>query len=75
MEIKKLKANFVVFRISGLFQFRKPLFFVRDPKLIKKLAVKDFDYFVDHRVLIDESVDKLLGKSLLNLRGQKWRGE
>jgi cytochrome P450 family 9 len=64
-----------IYRIIGMFEFRRPVYFVRDPKLAKKLAVKDFDYFMDHRVVLDESIDKLFGKSLVSLKGQKWRGE
>lgn len=58
-----------------MFEFRKPIYFVRDPKLAKKLAVKDFDFFVDHRSVINEDIDKMFGKALISLRGQKWRGE
>lgn len=47
---------------------------VRDPKLIKQLAVKDFDYFMDHRTLINEDMDPLFGKALFSIKGQKWRG-
>lgn len=57
-----------------MFQFLKPMFFIRDPKLLKKLAIKDFDHFPDHRTIIDEKVDKLFGKSLVALTGDKWRG-
>lgn len=42
-----------------MFQFMTPVFLVRDPQLIKKMAVKDFDYFMDHRVIISEDVDSL----------------
>lgn len=63
------------FRITGVFQITSPLFIVRDPKLVKQLAVKDFDHFVDHRTFLDETNDKLLGRSLINLRGQTWKGE
>lgn len=63
------------FRISGIFQFLKPVYVIRDPKVLKKMAVKDFDHFVDHRVIIDETMDKMFGKSLISLTGQKWRGE
>jgi len=49
-------------------------FFVRDPKLLKKLAVKDFDSFLDHRMFLSEEVDPLFGKALFSLRGQKWKG-
>jgi hypothetical protein len=39
------------------------------------MAVKDFDYFVDHRIVIDGKVDKLFGRSLVSLLGNEWRGE
>lgn len=64
--------NFV-YRIFGIFEFRKPIFFIRDPKLAKKLAVKDFDFFVDRKVVLDESIDKMFGKSLVSLQGSKWK--
>lgn len=51
----------------------KPVYFVIDPKLVKKLAVKDFDYFLDHRSVINEDVDKLFGKSIVSMKGQRWR--
>jgi hypothetical protein len=57
-----------------MFQFTKPMFIVRDPQLIKKLTVKDFDFFTDHRVIFSEDVDPLFGKALLSLQGQKWKG-
>jgi hypothetical protein len=62
-------------RISGFFEFMKPIFIVRDPQLIKQLTVKDFDSFTDHRVLVTEDIDVLFGKSLISLKGQKWKGE
>ena len=58
-----------------MFEFRKPIFMIRDPKLAKKMLVKDFDHFVDHRVILDENTDKLFSKSLISLHGQKWRGK
>lgn len=58
-----------------MFEFRRPVYLILDPKLAKKLAVKDFDHFTDHRVVLDENIDKLFGKSLFSLQGQKWRGE
>lgn len=62
---------FTFFRVSGFFEFVKPVFLIRDPKLLKKLAVKDFDYFMDHRKFID---DPLLGRGLFLLTGQEWKG-
>lgn len=42
-----------------MFDFRKPFYFIRDPEIIKQLAVKDFDHFENHRSFIDEDVDLL----------------
>lgn len=40
---------------------------------MKKLTIKDFEYFLDHRAFIDESVDRLFGKSIVNMQGQRWK--
>ncbi|KAL7019935.1 hypothetical protein ACKWTF_011309 [Chironomus riparius] len=60
-------------KISGLFEFRRPIVLIKDPQIIKQLTVKEFDHFTDHRVVITENMDPLFGKALLNLRGQKWK--
>lgn len=52
---------------------RSPQLFVRDPNVIKQLAVKDFDHFEDHPLFVDHHTDKLLGNSLIMLTGSKWR--
>lgn len=65
-----------IFRHSvvGIFQFRLPMLLIRDPALIKRIAVKDFDHFVNHNDnLFTEDVEPLMGKSLIMLRDQKWR--
>jgi cytochrome P450 family 9 len=46
---------------------------LRDPEIIKKLTIKDFDHFMDHRSLIPEEIDQMITKTLPVLRGQKWR--
>lgn len=60
-------------KLSGLFEFRRPVVLLRDPKMIKHLTVKDFDNFMDHRVLMTEDIDPLFGKNLVSLSGQKWK--
>ncbi|XP_037040680.1 probable cytochrome P450 9f2 [Bradysia coprophila] len=60
-------------KIIGMFDMRQPFFCVRDPDVLKQLAVKDFDHFEDHRMFVDENVDALFGNSLICLRGMKWR--
>jgi hypothetical protein len=71
----KISSSIYKLRVSGLFEFNTPTYFVRDPKLIKKLAVKDFDSFSDHKVLLNEDADPLFGRALFSLQGNKWRGE
>lgn len=56
-----------------MFDFRTPLFMIRDPELAKTLCIKEFDTFNDHLRNLDENIDPLLGKALLSLSGKKWR--
>lgn len=56
-----------------MFEFTRPLYVLRDPEVIKQMAVKDFEYFEDHRPFIDEKIDVLFGNSLFMLKGEKWR--
>lgn len=60
-------------RIYGIFDMRDPVIIVRDPELVKQITVKDFEHFVDHRVLMDETTEPLFAKSVVSLTGQKWR--
>lgn len=46
---------------------------IRDLDLIKKITVKDFEYFTDHMNFISPEVDPLFGNNLFALKGQKWR--
>ena len=56
-----------------MFEGRNPMFFVKDPALTKQIAVKDFEYFLDHRKLVSDETDPLFGKGLFLLQGQKWK--
>uniref|UniRef100_A0A6P7G998 Cytochrome P450 9e2-like n=1 Tax=Diabrotica virgifera virgifera TaxID=50390 RepID=A0A6P7G998_DIAVI len=60
-------------RYFGLYQMVTPTLAIRDPDLIKHIAVKDFEHFTDHRQMIPENADPLLGKNLFSLKGQTWR--
>uniref|UniRef100_A0A1E1WIT9 unspecific monooxygenase n=1 Tax=Pectinophora gossypiella TaxID=13191 RepID=A0A1E1WIT9_PECGO len=60
-------------RFVGRFEFTKPLVIVRDLELIKKITIKDFEHFLDHRVFIDEHKDPLFGRNLFSLKGQEWK--
>jgi hypothetical protein len=48
---------------------------IYDPKIVKQLTVKDFDSFQDHRVVLTEDIDPIMGNMLTSLTGQKWKGE
>lgn len=45
-------------RILGIFEFRQPVLVIRDPETIKQVFVKDFDYFEDHRTVMDDKVSR-----------------
>ncbi|XP_066251298.1 cytochrome P450 9e2-like [Euwallacea similis] len=61
-------------KYMGFYQFVKPLFLVRDPELIKQLAIKDFDHFTDHQgFAISEDVEPLWSKNLFSLQGHRWK--
>ncbi|KAK4874002.1 hypothetical protein RN001_013362 [Aquatica leii] len=60
-------------RYFGVYQFGKSALYIRDPDLIKKIGIKDFDYFSDHNGFTATELDPLTKRSLLNLQGQRWR--
>lgn len=58
-----------------MFEFRFPSYFIRDPEIIKKLTVKEFESFPEHRNLIPVDSDPIFGKSLFFMTGQDWKGQ
>ena len=61
------------YRYFGFYQFDNPVIVIRDPELITAIAVKHFDQFTDHRPIVNEDLDPLMGKNLFSLRGDRWR--
>ncbi|XP_025157116.1 cytochrome P450 9e2-like [Harpegnathos saltator] len=57
----------------GIYDFLKPVIMIRDPELIKSIAIKHFDMFTDHRDFIQYDQDPLASQGLFFLRGDKWR--
>lgn len=55
-----------------MFNFGEMAFILTDPELIKCVTIKDFDHFVNHNELLGD-VDRVFGKSLFGMHGQKWR--
>lgn len=60
-------------RISGFFDTMTPVYLIRDVELVKRLTVKDFDHFEDHRMFMPEDSDNLFVNSLGAMKGEKWR--
>ncbi|KAF2898585.1 hypothetical protein ILUMI_07590 [Ignelater luminosus] len=54
-------------RYVGFFQFRVPTLMIRDLELIKKIAIKEFDSFPDHRAFVAKEADPIASKNLFNL--------
>ncbi|KAI4501278.1 hypothetical protein M0802_003651 [Mischocyttarus mexicanus] len=57
----------------GFIESNKPVLLIRDPELIKLISMKHFDYFPEHRGVIDETDDPLFGRNLFSLRGDRWK--
>lgn len=57
----------------GLYDFQTPIVVIRDPEIIKSIAIKNFENFPDHRGFTDADRDPLFGKSLFSLKGNDWR--
>jgi len=55
---------------GGFFIFKQPIIIPRDPELIKTIAVKDFEYFTDHRSLLSEDKDKAWSRGIFSLKGE-----
>ncbi|KAL0110547.1 hypothetical protein PUN28_013859 [Cardiocondyla obscurior] len=63
------KAKYV-----GIYDMLQPIVMIRDPELIKSIALKHFDIFSDRKTfVVDEKIDPLFGKNLFALQGEKWR--
>lgn len=50
-----------------------PVYVIRDPELIKKVTIKDFDHFVNHRFDVSEKSDPLLGRTMFIMKDQMWK--
>nr|QLI62194.1 cytochrome P450 45 [Streltzoviella insularis] len=60
-------------KFVGMFEFVNPMVLIRDIELIKRIGIKDFDSFLDHRVIVDENIDPFFGRNLFSLKGQEWK--
>ncbi|XP_053996985.1 cytochrome P450 9e2-like [Hylaeus anthracinus] len=60
-------------RYVCMMDFATPTVFIRDPELIKELAIKNFDFLPNHRSFINEEIDPIFGRNVFSLKGDRWR--
>lgn len=60
------------FPYGGVFLFIRPLVIVTDLELIKKILIKDFNYFTGHGVYVNERDDPL-SYNLFSMDGPQWK--
>ncbi|KAG8273794.1 hypothetical protein J6590_011339 [Homalodisca vitripennis] len=70
--IREIYKIFHKERYCGFYQFRQPIFMVRDLQLIERIMIKDFSYFEDRGLPLDMENEPLT-VNLTNLRGSQWR--
>ncbi|XP_017078764.2 cytochrome P450 9b2-like [Drosophila eugracilis] len=59
-------------KVVGLFNLRTPMIQLNDPQLIKKICVKDFEYFPNHQQFISPN-ERLINDMVNVMRDQRWR--
>lgn len=57
----------------GVNLFHKPAIVVRDPELVKKILVKDFNYFGDRHTSTSIDVDPISGLNLFMVNNPLWK--
>lgn len=75
----KIKTALVIFkfilyiyfdRYHGFHQFNIPALLLKDPDLIKQIAIKAFDHFTDRSFTFANEDEPLFGTNLFNLKGK-----
>ncbi|XP_045515658.1 cytochrome P450 9e2-like [Pieris brassicae] len=72
-DLSRYYDSFPEERFIGKYEFTNPVIIVRDLELIKKITIKDFEYFLDHRAFTDEKVEPIFARNLFSLRGDEWK--
>lgn len=66
-----INKSLYIYRYVGYIEGSTPIILVRDPELVKRITVKDFDHFVDHKPLLNEETEPLLGSNLFSMKGKR----
>ncbi|KAJ8728454.1 hypothetical protein PYW08_016839 [Mythimna loreyi] len=68
----ELYNSFPEEKFVGRFEFTTEMVMIRDIELVKKICIKDFEYFLDHRSIFSAS-DSFFARNLFSLQGQEWK--
>ncbi|XP_028160711.1 uncharacterized protein LOC114353086 [Ostrinia furnacalis] len=72
-QLDRIYKAFPEEKFVGRWELMNPTLIPRDIELIKKITIKDFEYFIDHRSMVDENNDPFFGRNLFTLKGQEWK--
>ncbi|CAG9584936.1 unnamed protein product [Danaus chrysippus] len=59
-------------RYVGYIEGTSKILIIKDPEIMKKITVKDFQHFTDHKTLFSEETEPLFGGSLFFMKGERW---
>ncbi|EFN89039.1 Cytochrome P450 9e2 [Harpegnathos saltator] len=72
--LKMLYDEYPKAKYIGMYDLHTPVIMLRDPELIKSIAIKHFNMFPNHRVLLRLDQDPFTSQTLFILRDEKaWR--
>jgi len=60
------------YKFGGVWMFAKPVLVLVDPDYIKDVLTKDFNYFIDRDIYVNEKTDPR-GTHLFNIRSDGWK--
>ncbi|CAL8144564.1 unnamed protein product [Orchesella dallaii] len=61
-------------KYAGFYDLVGPCILVKDLEILKKVLIKDFDYFIDRRPFFSGAREPLITKMLFSLFGEEWKG-
>ncbi|XP_029161460.1 probable cytochrome P450 6a13 [Nylanderia fulva] len=70
--LQMLYKQYEGYPFVGTYELTTPILLLRDPKLIKRVLVKDFACFQSRGIVINEDTDPL-SAHLININGQLWQ--
>ncbi|KAH8299509.1 hypothetical protein KR044_002001, partial [Drosophila immigrans] len=59
-------------KLVGFFNFLTPMILLNDPEVIKKITIKDFEYFPNHQGIFPPK-ERLVNDMLSGLKDQRWK--